>query len=164
MEKIEINFKSQFKNWNGFFLQLAILIPFASYSYYKYKIEMVLYPYYLFIITNFIFTVYLHVAYYTKNRGEKFIIEKHKIERIKNEKKEIFYSSDIKKIVICKSTNMDKWGIPYTTFESFRIAIVYLKSGENFIMTNLLTYDIEKPLSIIENVQFERRRGFSFFI
>jgi hypothetical protein len=59
---------------------------------------------------------------------------------------------------------MDKWGIPYTAFETFRIARVYLKDGNSFIMTNLLEYDLEKPLSILQGVKFERRKGFSFFI
>jgi hypothetical protein len=31
-------------------------------------------------------------------------------------------------------------------------------------MTNLLEYDLEKPLNILKNVKFERRKGFSFFI
>ena len=164
MKRIKINFKSQLQNWNDFFLQVVILIPFAMYSYYKYKIDMVLYPFFVFLIIQFSFTLYVHLVYYLKNKGEEFIIENDSIERTKNGKKQIFYSTDIKKIVICKSANMDKWGIPYTTFESFRIARVYLNDGTNFIMTNLLEYDLEKPLRILQGVVFERRKGFSFFI
>ena len=161
---LKINLKSQKKNWEDFFLQIIILIPFAIYSYYKYEIGMVLYPFYVFIVIQFIFTIYLHVVYYLKNKGEEFIIEKDRIVRIKNGNESVFNSSDIKKIVICKSANMDKWGIPYTTFESFRLARVYLNDGRYFIMTNLLEYDLEKPLHILQGVKFERRKGFSFFI
>lgn len=164
MESMKINFISQLHNWSSFFLQIIILVPFASYSYYKYKIDMVLYPFYIFLAIQFSFTLYLHIAYYLKNRREEFIIEDDKIVKIKNGKEEIFHSSDIKKIVICKSANMDKWGIPYTTFESFRIARVYLNDGTNFIMTNLLEYDLERPLQLLKGVKFERRKGFSFFI
>jgi hypothetical protein len=164
MKSIKINFKSQLQNWNDFFLQIIILIPFASYSYYKYRIDMVLYPFYVLITVDFIFTLYLHIVYYLKNKGQEFLISEDRIERIKNGKKEVFHTSDIDKIVICKSANMDKWGIPYTTFESFRVARIYLNNGTYFIMTNLLEYDLEKPLSIVKNVKFERRKGFSFFI
>ena len=59
---------------------------------------------------------------------------------------------------------MDQWGIPYSTFESFRIAIVVLTDGNQFILTNLLEYDLEKPLKSLQNVKFERRKGFSYFI
>ncbi len=164
MKSIKINFKSQLQNWNDFFLQTIILVAFASYSYYKYRIEMVLYPFYVFLAIQFSFTLYLHMVYYLKNKGQEFIIGEERIERIKNGKKEVFHSSDMKKIIICKSANMDKWGIPYTTFESFRVARVYLNDGTNFVMTNLLEYDLEKPLNILKNVKFERRKGFSFFI
>ncbi len=125
---------------------------------------MVLYPFLVFIIIQFSFTLYLHLFYYLKNRGEEFIIENDRVERIKNGEKQIFYSIDIKKIVICKSANLDKWGIPYSAFESFRCARVYLNDGSNFILTNLLEYNLEKPLRILQGVKFERRRGFSFFI
>ena len=164
MKSIKINFKSQIQNWKDFFLQIVILIPFAIYSYNKYRIDMVLYPFLVFIFIQFSFTLYLHLSYYLMNRGEVFIIENYRIERTKNGEIQIFYSTDIKKIVICKSANMDKWGILYSSFESFRCARVYLNDGSHFIMTNLLEYDLEQPLSILQGVKFERRKGFSFFI
>jgi hypothetical protein len=164
MKCIKINFKSQIQNWNDFFLQIVILIPFVIYSYNKYRIDMVLYPFLVFIFIQFSFTLYLHLSYYLKNRGEVFIIENDRIERIKYGEMQIFYTTDIKKIVNCKSANMDKLGIPYSSFESFRCARVYLNDGSNFIMTNLLEYDLEQSLSILQGVKFERRKGFSFFI
>lgn len=164
MKKIKINIKSQIQNWRDFFLQILIFTPFAIYSFVKYQILMVLYPFFILIGIDIFFTSYLHIVYYLTNKGEEFIIEDDRIIRIKKGKEEVFYSIDIKKIVICKSANMDKWGIPYTTFESFRIARVYLNNGKGFIMTNLLEYDLEKPLQILKNVKFERRKGFSFFI
>lgn len=164
MKSIKINFKSQLQNWNDFFWLALIFISITIYLYNRDGYNIGFIAFYGFLIVQFSFTLYLHLAYYLKNRGEEFIIENDRIERTKNGKKQIFYSTDIKKIVICKSANMDKWGIPYTTFESFRIARVILNNNNYFIMTNLLEYDIEKPLSILKNVKFERRKGFSFFI
>lgn len=162
--KIKINFKSQIRNWYDFFIQTIMFIPLCIYLYNKYGDTNGFIVFYVFLSIQLFFTAYVNIRYYLKNRGEEFIVENDRIERIKANKKEIFLSSEIKKIVICKSANMDKWGISYTTFESFRVARVYLNNGSNFIMTNLLEYDIEKPLSIIKNVKFERRKGFSFFI
>jgi hypothetical protein len=164
MIHLKINTKSQLQNWKDFLLQLLILLPISCYSYYKYRIDMVLYPYIIFIFIQFLFTLYLHVVYYLKNYNEEFFIFDNKIEKLKNGNKILFNSFDIKKIVICKSANMDKWGIPYTTFESFRIARVYLKNGNYFIMTNLLEYDLESSFITLKDVPIERRKGLSFFI
>lgn len=164
MKSLKVNLNSQLKNWNDFFLQTLLFIPLCIYLYNKYGDTNGFIVFYVFIAIQLFFTSYVHIKYYLKNRGEEFLIENDRIEKFKNGKVEIFHSTDIKKIVVCKSANMDKWGIPYTTFESFRVARVYLNDGTNFIMTNLLEYDLEKPLQILQGVKFERRKGFSFFI
>ncbi|MBS1535792.1 MAG: hypothetical protein JST78_12000 [Bacteroidetes bacterium] len=151
------------RNWFDFFLLLlffSIAIILFKYKNQNSGISI----FFVLIIINFVFTFYLTIVYSLKNINEEFLIEKDKIIRIKKGVIETFNSADISKIVICKSANQDKWGIPYTTFETFRLAKIYLKSGEIIILTNLLEYDIEKPLKRIENVKFERRKGFSFFI
>lgn len=161
---LKINLKSQLKNWKSFFWFFIVFISIMIYLYFRDGYNIGFIAFYMFLTINFSFTLYLHIAYYLKNKNEVYIIKKDRIEKTYKDKKEVFYSSDIKKIVICKSANVDGWGITYITFESFRIARVYLNDETNFIMTNLLEYDLEKPLSIIENVKFERRKGFSFFI
>lgn len=141
-----------------------MFIPLCIYLYNKYGDTNGFIVFYVFLAIQFYFTFYLHIVYFLKNKGQEFKVREDRIEKIEDSEAKIFHSTDIKKIVICKSANMDKWGIPYTTFECFRIARIYLKNGDNFIMTNLLDYDIEKPFSILKNVPFERRKGFSFFI
>jgi hypothetical protein len=164
MKSIKINFKSQLQNWNDFFVLTIIFLVIIIFLYYRDGFNIGFISFYAFLAIQFSFTFYLHIAYYLRNRGEEFIIKNDRIIRIKNGKEELFLSSDIKKIVICKSANQDKWGIPYTTFESFRIARVYLNNNTIFIMTNLLEFDIEKPLQVLHGVKFERKKGFSFFI
>lgn len=164
MQILKINMKSQIQNWYDFILQTLIFIPLYIYLLIRDGHNSAFIGFYAFLFIQFIFTIYLHIVYYLKNKGEEFIIEKDKIVRIKNSTECVFNSSDIKKIVICKSANMDKWGIPYTTFESFRVARIYLNDGTSFILTNLLAYDLEKPLRTLQGVKFERRKGFSFFI
>lgn len=161
---LKFNLKSQLQNWYDFFVLVLMLFFGAFYAYYEYRIILVLYPFFFIAFVQFSFTFYLHLTYYVKNKGEAFLIQHDRIERIKNRKTEIFFAEDIAKIVICKSANLDKWGIPYTTFECFRLARVYLKSGQVFILTNLLEHDIEKPLGVLRGVRFERRKGLSFFI
>ncbi|MEY4963521.1 MAG: hypothetical protein RLZZ323_840 [Bacteroidota bacterium] len=164
MKNIKINIKSQLHNWYDFFLQTILFVPLCLYLYNRYGNTSGFIVFYIFLLIQFTFTFYLHLVYYLKNKGEIFNIQEDRIERVKNGQKEVFHSADIKKIVICKSANMDKWGIPYTTFERFRLVRVYLNDGRYFIMTNLLEYDLEKPLQTLKGVKFERRKGFSFFI
>jgi hypothetical protein len=161
--KLKIKFINHLKNWKEFFLTLIFFSTGMAILYFK-NGSGGLFIFMIHLGINFIFTLYLTSIYYLKNRGEEYFIEPDRIIRFKNNKKEVFHSSDINKIVICKSANQDKWGIPYTTFETFRLARIYLTNGEVIILTNLLEYDIEVPLKILENVKFERRKGFSFFI
>ncbi|SHJ10581.1 hypothetical protein [Flavobacterium terrae] len=164
MRKLKINLKSQLRNWNDFTIQTLILIPFAIYAYHEYKSDKVLYPFYIFSFIQFSFTAYLHLRYYFQNKGEEYIIDSKSITKFKKHTKEVYLNDDIKKIEICKSANMDSLGIPYTTFERFRCARIYLKNGQSFILTNLLEFDLESSLKILKDVEFIRRKGFSFFI
>jgi hypothetical protein len=164
MQILKINTKSQIQNWYDFILQTLIFIPLYIYLLIRDGYNNAFIVIYVFLFIQFSFTIYLHIKYFLKNKNEEYIIHSDRIIRIKKSKESIFNSSDIKKIVICKSANMDKWGIPYTTFESFRVARIYLNDGTGFILTNLLAYDLEKPLRALQGVKFERRKGFSFFI
>lgn len=161
--RYKITFKNQVRNWYDFVFQGSIFAPFILYAYFKSGTNG-LFIFYTFLSIQFAFTFYLHLVYYIKNMGEEYCLEKDKIIKINNDTKTVYFTKDILKIVICKSANKDSWGIPFTTFETFRIARVYLNDGTNFIMTNLLEYDLEKPLRILQGVRFERRKGFSFFI
>lgn len=160
---LKITLKKHIKEWYDFFLMILIFLIIMTFFYLKNGADY-LFVFYVGLGIQLIPTAYLHIMYYLENKGEEYCIKKDKIIRIKNQKKEIYNSNDIKRIVICKSASQEGWGIPYTTFETFRLAKVYLKNGNNFIITNLLEYDIEKPLKILQNVKFERRKGFSFFI
>ena len=163
MISIKPNFKSQLRNWSDFIQQIIILLPFYLYSYYQ-NGDSVLIVYYVFILIQLLPTIYLTIMYFVENRGEEFIISENKIVKIDNGISKSYDNFEIKKVVICKSATKDKGGIPFSTFETFRLARVYLKDGSNFIMTNSLEYDIEKPISILKGIVIERRKGFSFFI
>lgn len=155
--------KTHIKEWYDFFLQTIIFTLGIIYIAYKYGTDN-LFVFYIFLGIQFVPTAYLHIMYYLENKGEEYSIEKNKIIRIKGGKREIYSANDIKRIVICMSASQEGWGIPYTTFETFRLARVYLNDGTVFIITNLLEHDIEKPLRTLQNVKFEKRKGFSFFI
>lgn len=161
--KLKMNYKNHLKEWCDFFQQTLFFIPAIIYLFYKYNGNY-LFVFFGFLAIQFMFTAYLHIVYYYKNKNEEFIIDSDKIIRIRNNKSETFFNKDIKVIIICKSATKDGWGAPFTTFETFRLARIFLKDGNHFIITNLLEYDLEIPLRILENVKFERRKGFSFFI
>ena len=161
--KLTITAKNHIREWYDFFLWTVFFILGIIYIIYRDGTDN-LFVLYIFLGVQFVPTAYLHIMYYLKNKEEEYSIEKDKIIRIKDGKKVIYNSKDIKKIVICKSASQEGWGIPYTTFETFCLARIYLNNNTFFIMTNLLEYDLEKSLKTLKNVQFERRKGFSFFI
>jgi hypothetical protein len=161
---LRINRKSLIHNWNDFFY-LTILLVFGS-IYFILNNENYngVWVFIVFIGIQFAFTCYLSIKYYNLNKNEVYIIRPDSITLTKYSKTEVFSTQEIKKIVVCKSANMDSFGMPFSTFERFRLVKVYLNNGRILILTNLLEYDIEEPLKILENVKLERRMGFSFFI
>lgn len=163
IKSLKPNLKSQFRNWNDFIWQVIILLPFYLYSYYEHG-EKPLIVYNIFVLVELIPTAYLSVRYFMENRKQEYVIYENKIVKIQDGLSTSYQASEIKRIVVCKSASKDKGGFPFSTFETFRLARVYLNNGTNFIITNSLEYDIEKPLLILKDVKFERRKGFSFFI
>lgn len=161
---LRINRKSLVHNWNDFFY-LTMLSFFAS-IYFILNNENYngVWVFIVFLAIQFAFTSYLSIRYFYINKNEVYTIRPDSITLTKYSKAEVFSTLDIKKIVVCKSANMDSFGIPFSTFERFRLVKVYMISGKVLTLTNLLEYDIEEPLKIIKNVKFERRKGFSFFI
>jgi hypothetical protein len=161
---LRINIKNLIHNWNDFFY-LTILLVFGS-IYFMLNNENYngIWVFIVFFLIQFAFTSYLSIKYFYLNKNEVYIIRPDSITLTKYSKTEVFSTQDINKIVVCKSANMDSFGMPFSTFERFRLIKVYINNGRVLILTNLLEYDIEEPLKILENVKLERRMGFSFFI
>ena len=92
--RLKMTTKNHIKEWYDFFQQTLIFIPFLIYAIFNYGTKA-LFVFYGFLAFQFVFTAYLHIVYYFKNKNEEFIIESDKIIRIINDKTETFYNKDI---------------------------------------------------------------------
>jgi hypothetical protein len=68
--------------------------------------------------------------------------------------------ADLKEIVLHKSANLDKWGIPFTAIEYYHYARIITQSGEGIIITCLLTPKVEAVVRTFNRVAYERRKSF----
>jgi hypothetical protein len=97
-----------------------ILILFAGWWYFNYD------PVILLIggLFHLIFTIpalYLHIEYYLRNKGEVIEINYNEIIVRKNGEERKYDSSLISKVIVYKSASLDKWGIPLTAMEYYRL-------------------------------------------
>ena len=93
-------------------------------------------------------TIFLHIEYLTRNKGEEYELCGERIVQHKEDKEFIYYKEDIKKIEVYVSPNYFNNEIYFTTYANYHYAKVYLKSGEILYLTSLLAPGgIDKVLS-----------------
>ena len=102
--------------------------------------------------------VYLHIEYTIVNWGEEIEINNNGI-IIRKEGQEYKYGvGKISEIVIYKSANLDKWGIPFFAIEYYYYARIVIKNDEQIIISCLMVRDLEKVMSIMSEVAIEKKR------
>lgn len=105
-------------------------------------------------------SLFLHLQYFIKNRGQVIeILDTELIVKNRVKEKVVIKFSDIKKITLFKSASLDKGGIQMSPLESYHYAQLMLKNGESIFITNLLTPDVERAVSLIKWAPYERRKG-----
>lgn len=161
-EKINISIKNHFISLKWLLIYLVVLIIILLYFYVKTDFDGIL-VFAFFSLFQIVPSIYLHFMYFNidKNKLVEFNDDEIKL-TIKNQVY-IYKTEEIDKIIIFKSANMDKYGIPFMVFENYYFTKIMLKSKSNFILTSLLDNRIEEKLKKIKNVKFEREKGFSFF-
>lgn len=105
-------------NINDSFFILAVMIPILSFQ---------LLP-----------TVFFHIEYNLKNRGEVYELQGDRIIQYKEGIEMIYTKEDIKKIIIYMSPNYYRGGGYLTGFENYHYAQIILNSGESLYLTSLL--------------------------
>jgi hypothetical protein len=150
-------FKNHF-NVLGFALTTA-LFPFAIWWYYDYDFGVLIVTGSYFLLLT-LPSLYLHFEYAIRNAGEEMIISQDGIIVKKKGKEQTYNTEDLKEIVLHKSASLDKWGMPFTAMEYYHYTRIITQSGEEIIITCLLTPNVEKAVRILSKVPFERRKGF----
>ncbi len=106
-----------------------------------------------------VITLYLHIEYYVKNRGEAYEVHFDELVRFKNGESTTYAVSDIEKIKVYLSPALYRGSnLHFLGIEAYHYARVYLKSGEELIITCLLTPKVEKALSTLRGVKIVRKK------
>lgn len=104
--------------------------------------------------------IYLHIEYYIINKGEEIEIDHNEIVIRKDGETRKHNCNDISKIIVYKSASLDKRGIPFTAIESYYYARLITKSGDEIIITCLLTPKLDEILQHINGINYERKKRF----
>ena len=104
-------------------------------------------------------TLYLHIEYWLKNKGEVYEVYFDELICYKGGKSKTYKVSDIDYIkvylspALFKGSNLHLLGI-----EAYHYARVYLTSGEELIITCLLTPKVEQALRQLHGVKIKRKK------
>ena len=153
---LEINLKNHFEAALSVFILTTGYLSLLIYFNFDFGIVMICsIAYLLFVIPG----IYLHIEYWSINRYEKYIISTDSISRYKNKKEEIYYASDIKKIILHGSATLFKPWFHLSAMEQYHFARVFLKDGNSLTITCLLTPRVDKSLEILKGVGIKKRKG-----
>jgi uncharacterized membrane protein YhdT len=150
-------FRNHFKVLN--FALTTALMYLIIWWYFDYYLDILIGIgsfYLLFTLPSF----YLHLEYAIRNAGEEITINPNEIIVRKHGKERRYSESDLAEIIVYKSASLDRWGMPFTAMEYYHYARIITKSGEEIIITCLLTPKVEEVVRRFSKVDYERRKSF----
>lgn len=104
-------------------------------------------------------SLYLHIEYYLKNRGEEYEIKHSEIIRYKHGEKQIFHKSELEKITVYMAPSVyQRSSLHFLAIESYHYARIITKGGEELIITCLLVPKVEEAVKQITGVVYERKK------
>ena len=112
----------------------------------------------IFFLLDAIPAIYLHLEYWSQNRMEEYEINEGEIIQYKNGTKVKYTANEIEKITLYKSASMDKGGIPFLAIESYFYIRILLKSGNELIITRLITDQLDMLVKQLKSVTFQRKK------
>ena len=102
---------------------------------------------------------YLHIEYWLENKDEEYEILSNEIVQRKKGLENRYSSDEIEKIIFFLSPTFYKnSNVTLLTMDRYFYAEIVLKSGEQIIMTRLLSGKLQEDLKQIKGVLFERRK------
>lgn len=119
---------------------------------------------YALVIGGIIFLVdllpalYLHLQYWSENRGEEYSVTENEIIRYTENQNKVFKAEEITKCIIYKSASIDKGGLPISAMEHYFYARIVFGTGDELIMTCLLTHKLDQVLAQLKDVPTVRKK------
>jgi len=113
----------------------------------------------IWFLLNAIPTLYLHIEYWIKNKDEEYEVHFDELVRYKDGETTVYKVSDIERIKVYMSPALYRGSnLHFLGIEAYHYARVHLKSGEELIITCLLTSKVEKALRGLRGVKVERKK------
>lgn len=145
-------------------LRITFLNHFVAFFPLLLWLSLMFFSFYMLIETFFILSImavpafFLHIEYWLYNKGEKYIIREKEILHLTQGNTVVHKNQDIEKITIYVSPIVHKK--MYTLFiptDNYFYAIIRLKTGEELILTSLVSPSLDEKLKRIKGVLFDRR-------
>ena len=155
----KITFRNQLKSlefliYGSFMFMLLIFILFIN----EEDISELLLFFSVYYLVLFLPTLFLHLEYFFKNKGDVFKVDGIKKFISFNKEKAISFN-DIESIIyVMPPVWHRKSIIRFFPFEDYHYAEINLKSGEQFILTCLMAYPVEAALEPITEVKIQKRK------
>jgi hypothetical protein len=159
--KYTITLKQHFQ---GLEFLIAVTIGMMGFLYYQKTINLLKYPgleyqILLFWILSVLPVLYLHLEYYTHNKGVEWEIDSWKKEVRYTDKEGVtaqYNFEDLKEIIVYMAPSWHrKSNFKIMPFEQYHYARIKTKSGKEIIITSLLIPKVEEAMRTITGVPIE---------
>lgn len=115
-----------------------------------------------FVLISFLPVSYLHLEYYSYNKGTELEIDAYEKKFTYTDKAgttEIYSFDNLSKIIINMPPNMHRGsGFQILPFEQYHYAKIYTKSGKEIIITCLLARKVQDAMGSIRGVPVEKKK------
>jgi len=105
-------------------------------------------------------SLYLHVEYLLINTNTVLEVGNNQLllKTASGAVNKIYSFDELRKIVLFKSASLDRGGFPMTPIEMYHYARITTATGEEIIITCLMTPDVEEILKKIKRISYERKK------
>ena len=152
--------KISFRNFFSLHLSTLILMLIGISILYYLRFDIYFLQVFLVVWTlDLLPASYLHVIYLSKNRNEEYEVRDTELIKRKGGEITVYKNSEIEKIIIYLSPALYKnSNFHILAIEGYHYAVVKLKTGEELILTCLLSPRVDKSLKQMKGVLFEKRK------
>lgn len=113
----------------------------------------------IFLLLDVIPAFYLHIEYWIQNRNEQYIIKEDELIVHKRDHEIIIKRDQIEKSILVRSASVDKGGFPILAMEYYYHVRIKLKSGDDIILTNLLSTKLYEKVKPFVGYKVERKKS-----
>ena len=158
---LEDNMKLKEKAFNHFAalfsLLVVIVLMLAVLAYLEFHPDMV-FIFSIFFVLDAAPALYLHIEYYLCNRGEEYGLKPGELIQYKDGEERRFTKEDIERIKVYMAASVYKGSnFHILSIESYHYARIYLKNGEEIIITCLLAPKVEEAIKEL-NIPYQRKK------